>query len=80
MSEYLIDGKLVADKNKIEITKNVLSLKQKTGIIPGLATILIGDDPASQIYVNRKNKASNVFSSIAEWISNGYGISFNFRI
>ncbi len=57
MSEYLIDGKLVADKNKIEITKNVLSLKQKTGIIPGLATILIGDDPASQIYVNRKNKA-----------------------
>ena len=56
MSEYLIDGKLVAAKNNIEITKNVFSLKQKTGVIPGLAAILIGKDPASQIYVNRKYK------------------------
>lgn len=52
----IIDGKLVSKKVKDEVANEVLTLKEK-GVIPGLAVIIVGDDPASRVYVNNKKKA-----------------------
>ncbi len=52
----ILDGKALAKKIRASIKKEVDNLK-KEGIIPGLAFILVGDNPASQVYVNMKTKA-----------------------
>ncbi len=52
----LIDGKALSNKIQQEIEEEVNKLKQE-GIIPGLAVILVGNDPASHTYVNMKEKA-----------------------
>ncbi len=52
----IIDGKLVSKKVKDEVANEVLALKEK-GVTPGLAVIIVGDDPASRVYVNNKKKA-----------------------
>ena len=57
MSYELIDGKLVASKIREEIKDRVVEIKSKHSRIPGLAAILVGDDPASEIYVRNKRKA-----------------------
>ena len=53
----IIDGKLVSKKIREEITSEVLDLKNKYKITPGLAVILVGDNPASCVYVRNKHKA-----------------------
>ncbi len=53
----IIDGKKVAEEIRGEIQKEVGELKQRTGKTPGLAVVLVGEDPASQVYVRMKNKA-----------------------
>ena len=45
----IIDGKMVASQIKEIITTEVQSLKKKTGKTPGLAVVLVGDDPASAV-------------------------------
>lgn len=57
MMATLLDGKKVAEEVRDELKARTRILKQKTGITPGLATILIGDDPASKIYVRHKENA-----------------------
>ena len=52
----IIDGKMVASKIKENIAAEVKTLKQKTGKTPGLAVVLVGNDPASAVYVRNKNK------------------------
>jgi len=52
----IIDGKMVASQIKKNIASEVESLKQKTGETPGLAVVLVGNDPASSVYVRNKNK------------------------
>ncbi len=52
----IIDGKAIAQQMQEEMKTQVAELKQK-GIIPGLAAVLVGDDPASQTYVRSKEKA-----------------------
>ena len=52
----LIEGKVVSKKIRDELHEEVIKLNEK-GIHPKLAVILVGDDPASKIYVNNKNKA-----------------------
>lgn len=52
----LIDGKKVSAAVKAEVSEEAAKLKTK-GIFPGLAVVLVGDDPASRIYVNNKKKA-----------------------
>ncbi len=52
----LIDGKKISEEIKEELIKEVAELKQKTGKIPGLVTILVGEDSASEIYVRSKIK------------------------
>ena len=53
----IIDGNKIAKGIREEIGAQVLKLKKEKGIVPGLAVILVGDDPASQIYVGRKERA-----------------------
>jgi methylenetetrahydrofolate dehydrogenase (NADP+)/methenyltetrahydrofolate cyclohydrolase len=50
----IIDGKKIAQDIRNEVRLSVQTLKGKNGIVPGLAVILVGDDPASQIYVGKK--------------------------
>jgi len=53
----LIDGKSLAAKVQTDVASQVEQLKQEKNIVPGLAVILIGDDPASHAYVKMKAKA-----------------------
>ncbi len=53
----LIDGKSLASKVHQEVAAEVEKLKQEKNIVPGLAVILVGDDPASHAYVKMKAKA-----------------------
>lgn len=52
----LIDGKAFASQLRSEIAGEVASLKSSRGITPGLAVVLVGEDPASQVYVRNKAK------------------------
>lgn len=53
----IIDGKEVSKITRLELAKEVASFKDKYGITPGLAVILVGDDPASCVYVRNKHRA-----------------------
>lgn len=53
----IIDGKKISSDIKEEIKIEVAELKLKTGKTPGLAVILVGEDPASKVYVNSKEKS-----------------------
>lgn len=53
----IIDGKKVSAQFREEIAKNTKELKEKTGITPGLAVVIVGDDSASKVYVKNKKKA-----------------------
>jgi methylenetetrahydrofolate dehydrogenase (NADP+) / methenyltetrahydrofolate cyclohydrolase len=57
MSAGIIDGKAVAARVRGEVAEAVAALVEETGAPPGLATVLVGDDPGSAIYVNNKQKA-----------------------
>jgi methylenetetrahydrofolate dehydrogenase (NADP+)/methenyltetrahydrofolate cyclohydrolase len=58
MSARIIDGKAVAARVREEVARDVEAFVAQTGHRPGLATILVGDDPASAVYVGGKQKAS----------------------
>ncbi|GJM16786.1 MAG: bifunctional protein FolD [Thermodesulfobacteriota bacterium] len=53
----IIDGKKVSEHIRAQIAEGVEKLKADTDITPGLAAVLVGDDPASEIYVRNKRKA-----------------------
>ena len=59
MAAKLIKGGEISKQIREEISKDVEELKEKHGITPGLATILVGDDPGSKVYVGQKEKACN---------------------
>jgi methylenetetrahydrofolate dehydrogenase (NADP+) / methenyltetrahydrofolate cyclohydrolase len=58
MAAQLIDGTAVARRVREEVAKGVEQLVAAGGTAPGLATVLIGDDPASEVYVRNKRKLS----------------------
>ena len=58
MSGTRIDGKAAAAALRAEVAEAVAELKRATGRAPGLATVLVGEDPASAVYVRSKNKAT----------------------
>ena len=58
MAAQILDGKKLASESEKEILESVSVLKKK-GIIPTLATILVGDDPASETYVRMKQETCN---------------------
>jgi len=53
----IIDGKAVAAAVREEVRQAVERMRSESGVIPGLATVLVGDDPASATYVRNKHKA-----------------------
>src|SRR3984885_3009390 len=57
MSATIIDGKEVAGGVRGEVARDVAEFRERTGGAPGLATILVGDDPASAVYGANKRKA-----------------------
>ena len=58
MGARIIDGKAVAARVRERVAAEVAELREAHGVTPGLATVLVGDDPASAIYVRRKREAS----------------------
>jgi len=53
----LINGKIVSQKVREDIKREIEKFKSETGIAPGLAVVVVGDDPASAVYVRNKHKA-----------------------
>jgi len=53
----IIDGKKVSAEVKEQVRQETLRLKEEHGVTPGLAVVIVGDDPASRVYVNNKKKA-----------------------
>lgn len=53
----IIDGKVVAKEVQKQIKEELDGLERRWGLVPGLAVVLVGDDPASHIYVRNKEKA-----------------------
>ena len=53
----IIDGKLVSNKLREELKVEIAEFKNNYGITPGLAVIMVGDNPASAVYVRNKHKA-----------------------
>jgi len=64
----IIDGKQAAAKLRITIAKDVTALKASKGITPSLTVVLVGDDPASQVYVRNKAKQTTEVGMISNEI------------
>jgi len=58
MTAEIIDGKAFAQKVRDGVARKVATLKDKHGLTPGLAVVLVGEDAASQVYVRSKGKAT----------------------
>ena len=57
MTATIIDGKVVADRMQAEIAKEAAQFQEQMGYPPGLGVVLVGDNPASQMYVRMKRRA-----------------------
>ena len=57
MTAMVIDGKQIAEQTRAEAAAGALALKARTGVVPHLAAVLVGDDPASAVYVRNKQIA-----------------------
>lgn len=62
----IIDGKKVSAEVKEKVRLDTLKLKEEHGLTPGLAVIIVGDDPASRVYVNNKKKACEAVGFVSE--------------
>ncbi|MDX1493731.1 MAG: bifunctional methylenetetrahydrofolate dehydrogenase/methenyltetrahydrofolate cyclohydrolase FolD [Longimicrobiales bacterium] len=58
MTAQIISGRDIAEAIRAELAETVAQMKEAADVTPGLATVLVGDDPASQMYVGMKNKAA----------------------
>ena len=54
---HIIDGKRISAAARAEIAERARKLTEETGVVPGLAVIIVGEDPASKVYVRNKKKA-----------------------
>lgn len=64
----VIDGKGLAQRMQAELANKVSVLKEQSGITPGLVVILVGDNPASQVYVRNKQRAALAAGFISETV------------
>src|SRR6185312_8152111 len=66
MSAKIIDGKAFAARLRAQVEAETARLKKDHGITPGLATVLVGNDPASEVYIRNKNKTAEAigFNSV----------------
>jgi methylenetetrahydrofolate dehydrogenase (NADP+)/methenyltetrahydrofolate cyclohydrolase len=66
MAAQVIDGNKIAAQIRGELEKEIKALKDKQGVAPGLAVVLVGENPASQQYVKNKNKAAHEIGIYSE--------------
>jgi methylenetetrahydrofolate dehydrogenase (NADP+)/methenyltetrahydrofolate cyclohydrolase len=66
MTAQIISGTEIAKEIREELTQEIAELKEKHNLIPGLATVLVGEDPASQVYVGQKEKTSQALGVYSE--------------
>ena len=66
MSAEIISGTEIAKQIREELKQEIAELKTKHNLIPGLATVLVGDDPASHVYVGAKEKTSQALGLYSE--------------
>ena len=69
MSAKIISGTEVAKAIREELKVEVAELKEKSNVVPGLVTILVGEDPASQSYVSAKNKTAHALGIHSEQVT-----------
>jgi len=69
MSAKIISGTEVAKAIREELKTEVAELKEKHAVVPGLVTILVGEDPASQSYVSAKNKTAHALGIHSEQVT-----------
>jgi methylenetetrahydrofolate dehydrogenase (NADP+)/methenyltetrahydrofolate cyclohydrolase len=69
MSAKIISGTETAKAIREELQREVAELKEKHGVVPGLVTILVGEDPASQSYVTAKNKTAHALGIHSEQVT-----------
>ena len=58
MNAQLIDGKKISAEVRAEVAEGVREMKERLGVTPGLAVVLVGGDPASAVYVRNKQRAA----------------------
>ena len=66
MTAQIINGNEVAKQIREELKQEIAELKEKHNLIPGLVTVLVGADPASQVYVGAKEKTSKELGIYSE--------------
>lgn len=69
MTATILSGKVFATQFKEEAKKETLNIKQEYGVTPGLAVIIVGENPASKVYVRNKHKACEeigIYSEVIE--------------
>jgi methylenetetrahydrofolate dehydrogenase (NADP+)/methenyltetrahydrofolate cyclohydrolase len=64
----ILDGKLVSAEVLDQVQQEITVLQHKNAVIPKLAVVLVGDDPASQVYVNKKAKTAQKIGMLSELI------------
>ncbi|MFC1912640.1 bifunctional methylenetetrahydrofolate dehydrogenase/methenyltetrahydrofolate cyclohydrolase FolD [Chloroflexota bacterium] len=66
MAAQIISGSKIAKKIREELKKEIVALKEKHNVVPGLTTVLVGEDPASQVYVGQKEKTCTALGMYSE--------------
>ena len=66
MTAKILDGKGLAEDIRGEVAAGVTEIQQKHGITPGLAAVLVGEDPASAIYVRNKRRACDEVGMVSD--------------
>ena len=68
MTAKILDGKALAEDIRAEVPASVTEIQLKHGVTPGLAAVLVGDDPASEIYVRNKRRACDEVGMVNDTI------------
>ena len=66
MTAKILDGKALAEEIRREVAVGVAEMQEKHGVTPGLAAVLVGDDPASAIYVRNKRRACDEVGMVSD--------------
>ena len=66
MTATVIDGKLMAEEIRGEVAEETRALRERSGVTPGLAAVLVGGDPASAVYVRNKRRACDEADMFSE--------------
>jgi methylenetetrahydrofolate dehydrogenase (NADP+) / methenyltetrahydrofolate cyclohydrolase len=66
MTARIIDGSAISKVIRAELKNEVIELKEKYNVVPGLAGIIVGDDPASQVYFGQKERAAEALGIYSE--------------